>query len=145
MWWQHNDGAAGWPRREGEPRSGKRVESDQALVKECEAYLSGRLTLATRDQWQRAPAWIWLSVLAHGSAERIAALANDDPLPEVTVLARQILTTTRCERALVELQQAVLIPLELEILDNSSMFVDPSEFVPRALDGLRRFRGSSQR
>lgn len=112
------------------------------LGDEAEDFLAGRFLDRTRSRGgsHRVEPWMWLNPVAHGSYESVrgiaagAACARDDGQwhdMQVTV-AREV--HRRCDynpRALSYLQRAVLVPLELRLIDDSEM--TPEEVTATAL------------
>lgn len=83
------------------------------LSTECEAFLAGTLP----DVWacvDEPPVWTWLNPVAHGSAERVAAIAAD---PSDAVHASTVRTIAQAVLGrhddLAALQRDVLVPIEI--------------------------------
>jgi hypothetical protein len=97
------------------------------LVAECDAFLVGEYLELLDELDQLVPSNAWINPLAHADAERLAELARGqwDRCPlgyrpwerAVVFLAGEVLDASRrwgCEPA--DVQRAVLIPLELDLL-----------------------------
>jgi hypothetical protein len=106
---------------------------------ECDAFLAGRLVPFRWPDGTPTPVWTWLNEIAHGDVERIAAAASrtiseETPVPERTrtVLARAVLGVGP-RSGVPALQQAVLVPLELELVGQVMSPRRLIELVGRAL------------
>jgi hypothetical protein len=102
------------------------------LAEETEAFLAGRYLERTRASGgeNRLQPWMWLNAVAHGSFQRVQELAvgvrdtgPSGPWCEMRVRVAQEVEK-RCNgssRELDHVQQAVLVPLELRLLDNGDL------------------------
>ena len=113
------------------------VDGDSELAAECEAFLTGTFVDLLHDRCDRAPVWTWLNDAAHGSRERLCALAASDVAGDVEVVTRTTISRAvlcACDdRDLVELQRTDLIPLELAIAGTELTPRRLVELVGRAL------------
>ena len=96
-------------------------ELDDELGDECEALLSGHyLTHAQREGYP-LHGWMWLNLAAHGSLEDVAAAAVGAGTPgwdaAATVVASATLASAKNRAGLHALQETLLIPLELRLID----------------------------
>ena len=105
------------------------------LGDETEDFLAGRFLDRTRSQGgsHRVEPWMWVNPVAHGSYESVRAIAagvactrDEGPWHDMQVtVAREV--HRRCDhqpRALSYLQRAVLVPLELRLIDDPAMTPD---------------------
>lgn len=102
------------------------------LADETDAFLAGRYLERTRAGGgeNRVEPWMWLNALAHGSYQRVQELSvgvrGAGPAGEwcdMRVRVAQELEK-RCqgdERELAHLQRAVLVPLELRLLESGDL------------------------
>ena len=93
---------------------------------ECEAFLQGTLAEFWDERGIIVPVWAWTNLLAHGSESMIAESGARPPKPRRIThswrlarshLAYQVLDLTDTHGTLVDLQSAILIPLELQMAD----------------------------
>lgn len=125
------------------------TRDSQALVAECGAFLTGRYAQELDDSRDPVPAWAWLSILAHGDEDDLAAFASEDrrrrPPREAAIwrqavgfLALEVLSQARRGRCpLVELQRTTLVPLELRLTAaDTRVAPDPAGFVTMVLGAL---------
>jgi len=120
------------------------------LAAEAEAFLTGRVRDALREQMEPVPAWAAVNVLAHGDLDTLrrlaAGVASGESSPDIwveplAVLAPQILMFANEEPAsLRELQSEVLIPLEARVLALHETRISPSELVVSCRAALRHDR-----
>lgn len=133
-----------WRRRDEQAAA---TTGDGAVLgRETEAFLSGRLVQTWHDQWLMVPAWGWLTVLAHGGPDEVAALSDTatywSPSERswslaLSFLAGEILARAPTPEALRDLQRTVLVPLELEMLRvEGGTVVEPRELVCRVLTAV---------
>jgi hypothetical protein len=126
------------------------------LVDDTEAFLSGRLVERAEAHGDFVPVWAWTNLLAHGSekdlrAEVAMGLPRLDRAMRQWREARAYLATEVLRqaehRSLGDVQEAVLMPLELDLASRSE--VDrwsPGRWVQaveRALTGQRPVSGRS--
>lgn len=94
----------------------------EALSAECDAFVTGRYHRILLDRHQLFPDWAWINLLAHADCEELERLAGmtptrHSPLAVLSYLANDLLTAVgRDDRALRELQERTLVPLELSLL-----------------------------
>ena len=72
MWWQR--GRVREKSRTAEPD----LTGETDVVKECEAFLAGRLAEEWIRDHRQVPDWAWLNVIAHGSHAQLAALRREE-------------------------------------------------------------------
>ena len=150
-----------WGRGDGVDRTWRAVEKD--FVRACEAYVSGRYPAYLDDRGRNAPEWAWANVLAHGSAESLAALAAGRRphryLSEATraweeavaYLADEVLVTAEVHPdGLTGVQRDVLWPLETILCRYRSRRDPPGpghlvQTVTAALEGSQRGPTSGRR
>lgn len=104
-------------------RFGRSNKVDQDVVIQAEELLSGGAAAGYRKRGSRVPAWAHINLLAHGSYEDLAQMAaragHGHPSTwdcAVSDLARDLVRLDLNGTALGDLQEAALIPLELELL-----------------------------
>lgn len=127
------------------------------LVRECEAFLSGRLAEEMERDEDPLPAWAWCNMLAHGTPRQLRAMAGGSLLQRfeaseawergLCFLAREILALVDEHRCTVEdIQRQVLVPLELEMSrDPGWVTTGPGLFVMRVVAALAHYRGRTPR
>ncbi|HTX00241.1 MAG TPA: hypothetical protein VMD59_15780 [Acidimicrobiales bacterium] len=109
----------------------RRQESSQGertLIRETEAFLSGRFAEHFAGKRQLVPAWAALNPVAHADLGRLQALAATSPDPRrpgpgtaAHILAREVLDVVEDDEALLAaVQRFVLRPLELRLIEESS-------------------------
>ena len=131
---------------------------EQALVTECEAFLTGRYWQWLLENDCRVPAWAWVNKLAHGTEEEINAYAAIDSVePEirggaewhmaVAFLAQETIGEAANRGvSLARLQRSVLVPLELELLAWRTSSVDtPTALVTIVREALSQSRTGRRR
>jgi dTDP-4-dehydrorhamnose reductase len=106
--------------------------SESAVVVECAAFLTGTLAEQLEAQGQSVPAWAWTNLLAHGSETlilesisrpfRYRLLARNWWMARAD-LAEMVLDITHWSSSLLELQESVLIPLELDLASRPEISV----------------------
>lgn len=142
MWW-HRGRVRGKCRS---PEPGLTGETD--VVKECEAFLAGRLAEEWIRDHHQVPDWAWLNVIAHGSHAKLAALRHEEMGGLVTIEeawrhALVILADAAVGAAdasacsLEEIQSEVLVPLELEL---STRPLKPGKLVDLVIGALNHYR-----
>jgi hypothetical protein len=153
--WRHRarrgDGTRnGWPRNGH--RSDEWIEPYNAVARAAERMLSGEAPVLFLQRGRVAPpAWAYLNSLAHAGVEDLRVLAGAqggrDPsgwAATVSYLAADMLAYERDADHIYQTQRDVLIPLELEYLDDR--FVQPATpadfagMVLRALEHHRTWR-----
>ena len=96
------------------------------VVLECEAFLQGALAEFWDERGITVPVWAWTNLLAHGSESMIAESGARPPKRRRIThswrlarshLAYQVLDLTNTRGTLVDMQSAILIPLELQMAD----------------------------
>jgi hypothetical protein len=98
---------------------------DNELIEECEAFLSGHLVEDIEMRAQVVPVWAWTNLLAHGSAKDLRtecaspwlrrSMRDGQWRQARSCLAAEVLDCASSCGPLEELQQAVLVPLELQL------------------------------
>lgn len=145
-----------WHRTEAD---GDRVRwpDGRQLVRECEAFMSGRLAEEMELARQPVPSWAWINMLAHGSPRQLRLMAGGalvDQFVEaeawergLSFLAREVLAVVEQYRCGIEdVQHQVLVPLELEMTDDPSWVeTGPSLLVVRVVAALAHYRGRTPR
>jgi hypothetical protein len=117
-------------RRDPEPREPERPEQRSPNVTdEFDSYLAGTYAGWLMRRRQSVPAWAWVNQLAHGTVAELDELRSGvfpptDPEVDVslwqqvlTFLATEVLDRAENDDELRELQRAVLIPVELRLVD----------------------------
>lgn len=123
---------------------GRSPSDEERLVKECEAFLTGRLAGFVSSS--SLPLWLVLNVFAHGTWQEIAEMGDGRRGSAVTFLVDEILGVAENPDVLIDLQRSSLVPLELDALvSGSPSSRDTRELVTRVLDAVRSFRNSTQR
>lgn len=125
------------------------------LVDECSAFIVGNLAELYQGRDGYAPLWSWTNALAHGDENTLRHLymSNEDKQDTLagqqwrsarSYLAGEVLTLAHRDGSLRQVQQAVLIPIELQLATE-----DPNDTrwparwvstVVTALDQYRRVR-----
>jgi hypothetical protein len=107
---------------------GDRPESiGRDLVEECEAFLTGRYVELLVERGASIPDWAWTNLLAHGTRHQLAHAPSlgirGSRLRAWSdgraVMAKEVLDYARTYPSLVLFQQAVVIPLELDLASTS--------------------------
>ena len=115
------------------------------LVAECEAVLCGRYAEHLEERQRRVPAWAWVNLLAHGTAEDLQtanALGGQARTQRWRAarayLAGEVLGTAEQGIAtLGDLQRDVVVPLELQLASSErTSALTPSELVASVLAAL---------
>ena len=130
-------------------------QTKKELVKETEAFLSGRYGEYLDTRNRIVPDWVWLGVLAHGSFEQLRALAVSTHTARskrtalrwqaVAFLAAEIVSQIDNDRGLDELRRAVLLPLEISWRPEAGHTAnDPAQFVRMVLDALDQHQRSTR-
>ncbi len=145
-----------WHRTEADSGQVRWPDGPQ-LVRECEAFLSGRLAEEMELTEQPVPAWAWLNMLAHGNIRQMRAMAGGALVRPIAgleawqrglgFLAREVLAVLDEHRCSVEdLQRQVLVPLELEMTtDPGWVESSPGLLVMRVVTALAHYRGRTPR
>ena len=97
---------------------------DDALGLECEAFLEGRYVESLEGEGLPVPVWAWFNRAAHADRAAVERHARTSPTPErahtlpetAVVVERSLLTHT--DPAFRALQRDVLVPLELDLMNN---------------------------
>jgi hypothetical protein len=105
-------------------RRRRRGLAETAVVTECVAFLTGTLAEQLEAQGESVPVWAWTNLLAHGNEalilESISRSFRHSLLARNWWMARAdladvVLGITHWSSSLLELQESVLIPLELDL------------------------------
>lgn len=124
------------------------------VVDDCEAFLLGRSVERFESRSMGVPMWAWTNVLAHGSPEDLSRAAEDGSGGPATgrewraaraYLATEILMTAARGGSLVDLQQKVVAPLELQFAagrDGRSW--TPQRWVATVHSSLNAYRHSER-
>jgi hypothetical protein len=127
---------------------GRDVDPEERdLVRECEAFLSGRYVEFLLDREDYVPPWAWTNLLAHGSVEQLRSPGTSfavnwadvlEPwLKARAYLAGEVLETAHRYGPVLRVQRRALIPLELKLASRSRpVVVGPSEWVTMVLGAL---------
>lgn len=120
-------------------RSRSDVPAAPDLAAECEAFLSGGYTKYLEDRGGPIPVWAWTNLLAHATEEEIRSmLSASEPRARASArwrhacsyVAGEVLDLAERRGSLGELQAAVLIPLELELMSRrEAAFWRPGQWV----------------
>jgi hypothetical protein len=124
------------------------------LIAGCEAFITGRYADYLEDREQAVPRWVWLNLLAHGTAEQLAS-AQEDLGPDRcwcgfdaawraarAYLAGEVLDAVDAGQGpLGALQQRVLVPLESRFAAENARARRPAWLVTAVLDALEQDRG----
>ena len=127
------------------------------LVDETEAFLGGRFVERAEARGDFVPVWAWTNLLAHGSdkdlrAEQTIRLPRRDKAMRQwrearSYLAAEVLWQAERHGSLEEVQEAVLMPLELDLASRTDVIRwRPGRWaqaVEKALTEQRRVSGSS--
>jgi hypothetical protein len=105
---------------------------EAALSGETEAFLDGRLVEHLMTAGRMVPAWAVLNQLAHASPSELASLAEIDGRPgnarepgepvwraAQRSLASRLLASATLPDEITRIQQTVLVPLELRLIERS--------------------------
>lgn len=120
-----------------------------SIVEECSAYLAGDYEALLRRRHAPVPPWATLNRLAHGSLAQVRSLSRPSRFPRwwrrpdrlTGGLATRILQLVEDDpERLVALQQAVLIPLELQLASREQPTPGTGEVIARTLVALRTAR-----
>jgi hypothetical protein len=118
-----------------------RRRGQRDVVRECEAFVTGRYYEVLLERHQLIPAWALVNPLAHSDrceVERIASLSipRHKALAALPYMAREVLLHTPPDNASLEhIQDSTLIPLELELLGETAS-CDPRKLAKRVRDDL---------
>ena len=105
----------------------------EAIVQSAEALIQGDVLLTWQERGEVAPAWGYLSLLAHSnrcSLQRIREF-NEPRQPlsgwgtVVFDLIVDILERVRTDEELLALQRKALVPLELAVWDEDGLLASP--------------------
>ena len=113
---------------------------------ECEAFLAGRYLEVAVMRDGPIPGWVWLNRLAHTSVAELAELSKPVHDPgnrwrhTLAGLAGDILAYCRfADVDVLTLQQDVLVPLELQVMNlDASKVLSPEQLVHLVRDALRQ-------
>jgi hypothetical protein len=134
-------------------RRRRRNSREDELADECAAFLTGVLA----DRWEAAgvtvPIWAWTNLLAHGSRDMMADAVSRPSRHRLLTrwwwiaraeLADLILKMT-AGSSLSDLQESVLIPLELDLVDRTDVpFWTTRQWVNAVTAELHRYDHTSQ-
>jgi hypothetical protein len=121
----------------------RRKAAERRLVKESESFLNGEFAESGVPADEPAPVWVWINLLAHGTAEQLRQEAvvragTDDWHRARSLLAARLLAAVASgDTSLTVIQRDVLVPLEFAII--SSRTADcwsPAQLVTVVLDAL---------
>jgi hypothetical protein len=111
-------------RRRGWFRRG-RLTAEAAVVAEAEAILDGRALDAYLDRGQAIPPWLVANALAHAPLDRLRRMARVGPWQHPSTLsatlgrlATEVLAMGGDAEGVASVQRALLVPVELVLLDN---------------------------
>jgi hypothetical protein len=131
------------------------VTPELEVLDEVDWSLDGTFLTHTRVRPARVPAWAWLSALAHGGPDTLAALVaqgGDGVVAPwsraVAFLAGELLDLADHREASVRaLQRSVLVPAELRFLDSAARgwSPDPQQFAGEVLAALEERRRAGPR
>jgi hypothetical protein len=103
----------------------RRVDDDASeITDECAAFLTGKLVERWEEKGLAIPVWAWTNLLAHGNETSITESVSRPQRHRLLTrrwwiaraeLATVVLDITHLDCSLVELQESVLIPLELDL------------------------------
>jgi len=136
-----------WGRRRTERLFEDRLTS--TLIAETEAFLKGTFVLACMRQNIRVPVWALINTICHGQIAQVHIAASNDanwfdtelPLDwngASRTLARELDILVRNDRELLrQIQQSVLVPLELELIVQDEINLDPAMVVDLTRAALR--------
>lgn len=108
-------------RQQREDATSPRAIPPMDVALECEAYLAGSYKDLLERRHAAVPAWAWINQLAHCELDELQKFAltwdgDDGPQAYVARLARRTLVTiTRGDTTLRQVQRDFLIPLELAL------------------------------
>jgi len=98
---------------------------------DTEAFLSGHLAERAEVRGEDVPVWAWTNLLAHGSEEDLRALSAEtfsrwnwtmNQWREArSYVANDVLRRAEQSGSLVELQEMVLVPLEMDLVRNGEV------------------------
>ncbi|MGH9258762.1 MAG: hypothetical protein ACRD08_02520 [Acidimicrobiales bacterium] len=107
---------------------------EAALTGETEAFLEGRIVEHLVAAGRVVPTWAVLNKLAHASPTELADLAETDGIPGTTTLPREpayraaqrslacrLLACGAVPEEITRIQQTVLVPLELRLIERSEV------------------------
>jgi hypothetical protein len=150
--WLQGKLAASWPGRR-DRRSRLSTSTSDRLIADAEAFLSGHYADGLRQRGEPVPGWAWLNRLAHGDLTQIGQVRRSlDMTPtgssswseEAWRTAEALLTNELLElvgddaTSLSHVQRAVLVPLELELIETEpSIGLTALELLQAARAALR--------
>lgn len=117
------------------------------LVRECEAFLTGRYVEHVLDRGDHVPTWAWTNLLAHAEADQLRCPAKSFSVNWVELLepwlqaraylAGEILDAANREGSLSRVQRRMLVPLELRLAaDPATRMLTSSHWVAMVLKAL---------
>lgn len=123
-------------------RKGVAPTGGSEAVEEAVRLLDGRVAERYAGQW--APVWVAVNALAHSDEARLLAMAAQAARSGTRTeggwlgrLAAEVLVVAPTEAELVQLQREVLVPLELQLLDDRLTFpASPGHLVELILAGI---------
>jgi hypothetical protein len=112
------------------PPAEPREWADSGLADEVEAYLAGRYVDHLTAQGHPVPVWSVLNRLAHADHATLVRVVEGNPgdtthkphpwgVPERFIAARLVATRGATPEGLDAVQQAVLVPLELSLIERA--------------------------
>ena len=134
----------------------KAANPDLEVLDEIDSFLEGNLPQHAGGRAARMPGWVWISAVAHGDPEVLAAVATRPEVNGVVgsweraigFLGGEVLDVAdRREASVRDLQQRVLIPAELHFLDQAARgwSPGPAEFASDVLAQLEEHRRAGPR
>jgi hypothetical protein len=124
-------------------------EPDNGVARAAEQMLAGEAPTMFLQRGRVAPpAWAYLNSLAHASIENLRVLAGAEALPDprgwaatASYLAADMLASERDAEHVYHIQREVLIPLELDMLDDRfAPPATPADFAGLVLRALEQHR-----
>jgi len=106
----------------------RRDIAENSMVAECAAFLTGTYAEQLETQGRPVPVWAWTNLLAHGNEDLILKSISQPFRHRLlarnwwmarAALADMVLDITHWSSSLLELQESVLIPLELDLASRS--------------------------
>jgi hypothetical protein len=134
-------------KRDREPKPERDDVLDAGVGDECEAYLAGRLAAYLHELGRPVPPVAWLNQVVHASPRELSLLAIVETTSTiqaspwrraVSYLARSLLERARkTGHPIGHLQRELLVPLELELIDQpDSALLDPPDVIRLTLARL---------
>jgi len=125
----------------------RRDIAESVVVAECAAFLTGTLAEQLEAQGKPVPVWVWTNLLAHGD-EALILQSISHPFRHRLLarnwwtaradLADMVLDITHWSSSLLELQESVLIPLELDLASRPETSIwSPQQWVEAVTIAVR--------